>query len=259
MTTAFLAAMVGCKSAIPNRTVQAELQPAESTVATTSNTGIFSSIINRMKASPNDNRYPTTKPAAARMRSGRQPSSNDDLLQPDSRESASYSDREADLDDTGLIDAFSDADPEVRAVAQRQFAAMQNIQQQGDMPDEISDLAQAESALPNSSPASRMSLPKPGQKSMVAQVAAKPSNRSDDAENPVQQAAATRSENDTTQSVALATNRQSDSATNEVEAISTESPSRLQASRRRRRSNLNQHLSKRSPNLRLIRKHRCWP
>lgn len=182
-----LIVLVGCRSAVPDRSLQADLQPS-----TAPNEGIFSSIAKRFQAEPNRQQRPTATSAAT---SRRRPAPSDDDV----------SSTQTEIDEAdGLIEAFKNADPEVQAAARQQLAAMRNMQRAQANAKMLEEPTSEVASSATPTPASEMSLPKPTQSEPVAHAVAMTAGQSPETSSPIQQATASVSEQESRAAVAFA-------------------------------------------------------
>ncbi|WP_145091807.1 hypothetical protein [Rosistilla carotiformis] len=131
---------------------------------------------------------------------------------------ASMGGNTADDEADGLIEAFSNASPEVQAAARQQLAAMRNMQRQQATTSEGSSAA-------NPTPAKEMSLPKPTQSQPVAHALATASEQPSATPNAIQQSTATATDKELQASVAFASQPVAETApTAAVEQVAATTP-----------------------------------
>ncbi|WP_145342344.1 hypothetical protein [Rosistilla ulvae] len=148
----------------------------------------------------------------------------------------------ADNESDELIEAFSNATPEVQAAARQQLAAVRNMQRnQAAKPEAESAAGQVTAgqvppghvaSSANPTPAKEMSLPKPGQSKPIAQAVGTVSAPPTAATAPVQQATATASDQEAQASVAFASPPPAESpadSTAPVEKVAAATPAAASA------------------------------
>ncbi len=233
-----LISSTGCRTAVPDRSLQAEVQPA-----TAPSDGLLSSLAQRFQASPNQQTRPsgTTAASAQQQKPAAPPSANMPAT-------ATLADKESDE----LIEAFSNATPEVQAAARQQLAAVRNMQQtQAAKPAADNAAGQPNTGQPAAgqtaagqiaagqvggptipTPAKEISLPKPGQSKPMAHTVATVSDQVAATNNPVQQATATAPDQQSQAAVAFATPPPAESSadsTAPVEQVAAATPAAASA------------------------------